>query len=206
MELDDANLLLEPGYLGFESGYTRLPGGQLHVAARTAMPGCNSKMIDWWFGYVRTTEQYKRWHPTDHVWSDWVGPDNEYIGGTHLVHEYIGGKMNKLKINFRSPDAYLDVSRFADSNVGTAICARTGPLESDLWVGHLVHLVRDTDYGCEMRSRFWLGYFEPNIADSAAQLQQLIPDEVGAGLLKHCNEEMGFLSEFLPGLYHDHHH
>jgi hypothetical protein len=201
MELSQANLLLEPGYLPMESGYQRLADGQLHVAARTSMPGCRSEMIDWWFGYVRTTEQYKRWHPTDHVWCDWDGLDGEYIGGTHLVHEYIGGNLNKLKIHFRPAEEYLDVSRFEQADVGTAVCARTGSLETDLWAGHLIHLVRDTDYGCEMRSRFWLGDFEPNIAETPERLSELIPDVVGWGLLKHCNEEMGFLAGFLPDLY-----
>ncbi len=201
MNLEDANQLLEAGYLADESGYYRLTDGQLHVAARTSMPGCSSAMIDWWFGYVRTTEQYRMWHPEDHVWCDWDGPAGEYVGGTHLVHEYIGGQLNKLRIQFRPASEYLDVTKFEEANVGTAVCARTGPLESDLWAGHLIHLVRDTSYGCEMRSRFWLGDFEPDIAPSPEERQTLIPDEVGWGLLKHCNEEMGFLSEFLPGLY-----
>ena len=201
MNLEDANLLLEPGYLPLESGYLRLPDGQLHVAARTAMPGCTSAMIDWWFGYVRTTEQYKLWHPIDHVWCDWEGPGGEYIGGTHLVHEYIGGQLNKLRIHFKPPDEYLDVAAFAEAEVGTAICARTGPLDSELWAGHLIHLVRDTEYGCEMRSRFWLGDFEPDIAPTAEEVQKLIPDAIGWGLLKHCNEEMGYLAGFLPELY-----
>lgn len=201
MHLEDADQLLEPGYPAMESGYLRLENGQLHVAARTSMPGCSSAMIDWWFGYIRTTEQYKRWHPQDHVWCDWEGPDGEYVGGSHLVHEYIGGQMNKLRIQFRPPGEYLDVSRFADAGVGTAVCARTGPLDSDLLVGHLIHLVRDTGYGCEMRSRFWLGDFQPDIAGTPKQRRELIPDQVGWGLLKHCNEEMGYLAEFLPELY-----
>ena len=201
MRLNDANELLEPGYLAMESGWQRLPDGQLHVAARTSMPGCSSRMIDWWFGYVRTTEQYKLWHPTDHVWCDWDGPAGEYIGGTHLVHEYIGGQMNKLRIHFRPAAEYLDTGRFEQADVGTAICARTGPLDSELWAGHLIHLVRDTEYGCEMRSRFWLGDFEPNIASTPEEVQKLIPDAVGWGLLKHCNEEMGYLAELLPALY-----
>lgn len=201
MQLTGANQLLENGYLQMESGYVRLDDGQLHVAARTSMPGCSGAMIDWWFGYVRTTEQYKQWHPVDHVWCGWEGEDGQYIGGTHLVHEYIGGELNKLKIHFRPPDEYLDNARFVEAGVSTAVCARTGPLDSDLWAGHLIHLVRDTDYGCEMRSRFWLGDFSPPIADSAQAIQQLIPDKIGWGLLKHCNEEMGYLAGFLPALY-----
>jgi hypothetical protein len=29
----------------------------------------------------------------------------------------------------------------------------------------------------------------------------MIPDPIGAGLHKHCNEEMGYLADFLPRLY-----
>ena len=59
MEIRDANDLLRPGYLDMESGYTRLSDGQLHVAAWTTMPGCTGAMVEWWFGYLETTEQYK---------------------------------------------------------------------------------------------------------------------------------------------------
>jgi len=37
------------------------------------MIGCKGDMIDFWFGFLRTTEQYTWWHPTDHVWCEWVG-------------------------------------------------------------------------------------------------------------------------------------
>ncbi len=33
---------------------------------------------------------------------------------------------------------------------------------------------------------------------------QLFPDRVGEGLLKHCHEEMTYLSGFLPELYAKH--
>ena len=204
MNLEDANRLLEPGYHDMESGWMRLPDGMLHVAGRTAMPGCTSAMIDWWFGHVRTTEQYIPWHPEDHVWCDWEGPAGEYVGGTHLVHEYIGGQMNKLRIHFVPPETYLDTDRFEEAGVGTAVCARTGPLEGGLWVGHLIPLVRNTPSGCEMRSRFWLGDFEPAIADTPEAIRKIIPDAVGWGLQKHCNEEMGYLAGFLPALYQEH--
>jgi len=39
MRLDEANQLLEPGYLPAEAGFTRLDDGQLHVAALTTMVG-----------------------------------------------------------------------------------------------------------------------------------------------------------------------
>jgi hypothetical protein len=204
MKLLDANRLLEPGYTDLESGYLRLDDGQLHVAAWTTMMGCKGRMVEWWFGYLRTPEQYKWWHPKDHVWCEWIGErgTGRYIGGTHNVHEYIGGDLAKLKIHFVEPAAYLDVSRFSEAGISAAICARVGLLEAPIWTGHLMHLCRDTEYGCEMRSRFWLGDVEPaEMAPNRETRMQLIPDSVGAGLLKHAHEEMSYLAGFLPGLY-----
>lgn len=204
MELRDANDLLKPGYLDLESGYLRLPDGQLHVAAWTTMAGCSGAMVEWWFGYLETTEQYKWWHPKDHVWCEWVGERDtgRFIGGTHHVHEYIGGELQKLKISFHDPSEVLDASRLDEAGVTAAICARVGPLDSPVWAGRLIHLCRDTDYGCEMRSRFWLGDFDPpQLAPDRDARIRLFPDRVGEGLLKHCHEEMSYLAGFLPELH-----
>jgi len=204
MRLADANRLLEPGYLDLEAGYVRLDDGQLHVAAWTTMMGCKGRMIEWWFGFLRTTEQYKWWHPRDHVWCEWIGErgTGRYIGGTHNVHEYIGGELAKLRIHFVEPSTYLDASRFSEAGASAAVCARVGLLEAPIWTGHLIHLCRDTDYGCEMRSRFWLGDVDPGeMAPDRETRIQLVPDRIGEGLLKHCHEEMSYLAGFLPTLH-----
>jgi hypothetical protein len=204
MKMQDANDLLKPGYLALESGYTRLSDGQLHVAAWTTMPACKGRMVEWWFGYLETTEQYKWWHPKDHVWCEWVGErgTDRFVGGTHHVHEYVGGELQKLKIHFREPAEYLDTSHFEKAGVSAAICARVGLLDAPVWAGHLIHLCRDTDYGCEMRSRFWLGDFDPKeMAPDSESRINLFPDRVGDGLQQHCHEEMTYLAGFLPALY-----
>jgi hypothetical protein len=81
-------------------------------------------MIAWWFGeYMQTTEHYKRWHPRDHVWMSWEDKQpGTHVGAKHLVHEYIGGRLNKLRITFvpeeeffadaltRMPDLYASQS------------------------------------------------------------------------------------------------
>ena len=204
MQISDADDLLKPGYLDMEAGFTRLEDGQLHVAAWTTMPGCKGAMVDWWFGFLETTEQYKWWHPKDHVWCEWLGErgTGRYVGGEHHVHEYIGGELQKLRIQFREPADYLDTSRFEEAGISAAVCARVGALEAPVQAGHLIHLCRDTDYGCEMRSRFWLGDFDPPaMAPDRETRIQLFPDRVGEGLLKHCHEEMSNLGRFLPALY-----
>ena len=159
MRFEDANDLLKPGYLPFESGYREIEDGKWVVAGLTRMPGCRAKMVDWWFSWLGDIEWYRLWHPRDHVYSGWENRVNgKYIGASHLVHEYLAGKdgpLYKLRIDFREPSETFDASCYKASGM-LAVCARPGLLEAPFHVGRMTHLVRDTDYGCEMRSRFWL--------------------------------------------------
>ncbi len=203
MLLDQANQLIDPQPLALEEGYLRLEDGQLHVAAHTTMLKCKGHMVDWWFGYLENTEQYKWWHPTDHVWCEWKGErgTGRYVGGEHHVHENIGGELQRLRIRFRDPSELLDVSRFSDAGISCAICARVGLLDAPVWGGHLIHICRDTEYGCDMRSRFWLGDTDPpEVAGDREARIGLFPNHLGKGLLLHCHEEMSFLAGFLPEL------
>lgn len=204
MLLKQANDLLNPGYLPFETGYKRLDDGTLLVADLTMMPRCKGYMVDWWFGYMETSEHYKMWHPESHVWTEWdeKRKPGRYIGAAHYVHEQIGGQMQKLKIRFRDPTELLDTTRFEEAGVTGVICARTGLLEAPVWAGHLIHLCRDTDDGCEMRSRFWLGDVDPpDLAPNREVRIEMFPDEMGQAVLEHCIEEMRILATFLPDLY-----
>ena len=188
MRLEDVNQFLEPGYLPFETGYKRLENGQLHIGVLTRMPRCAGKMVDWWFGYAGDTKKYKLWHPTDHLVGDWddLWKPGCYVGASHLVHEYIGKEICKLRITFSEPSNFFDTSRFKEAGVTAAVCGRVGLLDEDKQLGYLIHFVRDTDYGCEMRSRFWL--FDA-------------PDEFGRDLMTHCIQDMGNLAGLLPDLY-----
>lgn len=111
------------------------------------------------------------------------------------------GQLHKLRINSRDPSLILDTSRFSVPGVSAAVYGRVGPLEEPVWAGHVIHLCRDTANGCEMRSRFWLGDMDPpELAPDPEARIALFPDEVGQALLKHCIEEMEFLSICLPSL------
>lgn len=211
VDIHQADRLLDPGYLPFESGYMDLGDGRKLVAALTRMPGCRAKMVHWWFGWLGGTDQYKLWHPRDHVFSDWEGrKDGNYIGASHLVHEYLAGQdgpLYRLRINFHSPAELFDEQRYRDAGV-VAVCARIGDLDEPINFGRMTHFVRDTDYGCEMRSRFWLGEIESRepgktfSADEVATIRRRgINDELARRLHQHCQEEMGYLAEILPVLY-----
>ena len=210
--LSDAKLLLNTPYLQHEAGYAVNAEGMHHIAACTYMPRCTGPMIDWWFGWIHDTAQYQLWHPNDHVFSDWEGPrnnDSTYIGGHHLVHEYIGGHLAKLKISFRDPAEYFGDSwkeDFAAAGYATAVCGRVGNWTPEtgevLYTGHLIHLIKEERIGCRMRSHFWLGDIEGVI--DPAQRAAGVPGFLPKGLCQHAAEEMAVLASILPELYHKH--
>lgn len=210
MHFDQIASLLSPGKLPYVSGIERLPGGILHVAVLTPMPGFSPKMIEWWFGeYLQTTSHYKRWHPRDHIWMSWEDKlPGTHIGAKHCVHEYIGGRLNKLKIFFLPPEEYFD-DALETTPGAVAICARNGLLDRPIDVGRMVHLALPREWGCELHSRFWLGYVKSRsdsrlvdwLGNHPWARHILAKDDLGRSLLVHCHEEMTTLAGFLPELY-----
>jgi hypothetical protein len=210
--LSQAPLLLQEPYSSTETGYALNSEGMHHIAASTYMPNCNSAMISWWFGWIHTTSQYKLWHPLDHIYSSWEGPrenNSNYIGGHHLVHEYIGGPLSKLKISFVDPGVYFGENweeEFKMEGYELAVCGRVGAWNGEeggtrevLYNGHLIHLVKKEKLGVRMRSRFWLGDVE-GVEDPEVR-KSLVPAGLPAGLCQHACEEMTILAGVLPGLY-----
>ena len=211
MRLDQVNELLKPGYLSIESGVVDYEDGYKTVCALARMPRCRAKMVEWWFSWLGGTDQYKWWHPVDHLFSDWEGRQpGTHIGSSHLVHEYLAGPdgpIYKLRINFRDPHEFFDAKRYGNFN-GSAICAHIGDLEHPVNFGKMVHFVRNMDAGCEMRSRFFLGHIEsrdpakPFSPEQASAIRkENVTPELARRLHQHCTEEMGYLSELLPILY-----
>ena len=220
--LNDSNLLLNPGYLPLETGMARLDSGEMFVAVLTRMPKISGAMIDWWFGWhAMENERYQLWHPQDHVANHSVpSADNQeraggaksYVDTTTLATEYVGARKYRLSIRFLDPAQFLDVTRFAASRVATAICTSVSlaGLRS-ITFGHLIHLVRETDDGCEMRSRFWLGAahltslkYENWVNAALRSLcrgRLTVNDQTGKDMLVHCAQEMNHLASFLPRLY-----
>lgn len=210
MRFEDRNDMLRPGYLPMESGVVRYEDGYVTIAALTRMPRCRAKMLHWWFGWVGGTDQYKLWHPVDHLFSDWQDRDgSNYIGAKHLVHETLGGdgEVHKLRIHFREPTEVFDPKGY-EAVDGLAVCAFPGSLERPINLGHTTHFARNTDYGCELRTRFWLGditHQNPNesVPDDVKDLvrAQVLTDDFATRLHRHAIEEMGYLADLLPILY-----
>ena len=223
--LSQANQLLDPGYLPMENGFTRLDNGQVFVSILTEMPGITGKMIDWWFGWHwMETQRYKLWHPRAHQAikaEKMIGDDpdltdrEKYLHNPNYISEYVGGESMDIVVSFSDPSELLDVSRFDEANIGTAICATVGFQGKPVNFGGLIHLIRETVEGCEMRSRFWLGKVDVKgvstsgilnkIASSKFVAEHAAPIELGRDMLVHCAMEMNHLASFLPELYADYH-
>jgi len=223
--VSEANRMLETGYLPLENGFTRLDNGQVFVAALTRMPGVNGKMIDWWFGWeYMESQRYKLWHPRAHQANraekmigddDGLSDRDKYLHNPNYVTEYVGGESLDIVITFLEASEFFDVTRFSEAGVSTAVCGVVGYQNKPLSFGLLIHMIRETEEGCEMRSRFWLGRIEiqglpttgiiNRIASSRFVAKQAVPLELGRDMLVHCATEMNHLASFLPDLYADYH-
>jgi len=223
--IEEANQLLEPGYLPLESGYTQLQSGELFIATHTHMPGVTGAMIDWWFGWHYMEDQrYKIWHPSSHVSNGaakMIGDDpnysdrEKYIGNTHYSTEYIGNSRQKIDISFVEPGTFLDAARFAASGISTAPTATITLRGTRLQVSKIIHLVRDTEDGVEMRVRLWLGPLRVTSLAENHPFNRLLGSRfigkraLGEKKARQCfvssAMEMNHLASFLPQLYADYH-
>jgi len=210
----DAETTLVKEIESYKTEVRRLPDASYLVAVRTPMLDVKAEMVRWWFAdFLNTTEHYTWWHPEDHVWMDWENKKSgEVIGSSHLVHEYIGSELSKLRIQFIDSSEFFG---FDPNNEDTfVICAKVGLLEEEINTAKMCHVVRNTETGAEMRSRFWLGHvakrdgnktirsIEGLVGNMALVRLFLIEQQVNPEDLKrHAIEEMTYLAELLPHLY-----
>jgi len=217
MKLSETDRLLDPSPMPLEMGWERLDDGVLHVAVRTDMHRCKGEMFEWWFRFRPDTQKYVWWHPVDHVFSDWIevseGNEDTHVGSIHVVEEFFSGlPADKLSIQFRDSREFFDEQAYLAARgsgaISGAVCGITGfshepPRAPDgrLLGGRLLHIARDTDWGCVLRSHFFMGQDLPAMGMSPDQVSEMFPDRFGQALLKHCYDEFTFLSRFLPSLY-----
>jgi len=209
----DANKTLVEQTGVYVNEVRRLPDASYLVAVRTPMPKVKADMVRWWFSdFLQSTEHYSWWHPKDHVWMDWENKKpGENIGSSHLVHEYIGGELSKLRIQFVNSAEFFGYE-VNDENT-FVICARVGLLEENINIAKMCHVVINTIDGAEMRTRFWLGHIakrEGNktissiqgfIGNTALARLFVLDKQIAEDLKRHAKEEMKYLADLLPTLY-----
>jgi len=195
MRFGDVNDLLKPGYLPLESGYQRLHDGSIVVAALSRVHGCSGAMLQWWFNRAKTPDEFVRWHPLEHVTSE--DRDRIFLPVHRRGEEILRGKTQSVH-----PAEVFDAAALASADVSLVSCARGGPADRDVWTMRMVHVGRDTADGCEVRSRFWMGVFDPPAeAPPREVIETIFSDENAAWQMKHAMEEFYYASQFLPELY-----
>jgi hypothetical protein len=220
-DIDDAaRLMSRPGYRKMETGWTTLDNGTTVVACLTDMPGVAAGMWDWWFAWHSCeSARYKLWHPDAHQYSA-VGEQRlqnrgltnrqRYVGNVSFVDEYVGGQLTPLAIRFFAPSRL----GFEDRPGDTVIAARVGAATAPVAFGWIVHQVRATDSGAEMRSRFFLNHVAhldlpaESVPEAPASRKPAGPPDMaalGVALLSHCAVEMNHLASFLPALHAEFH-
>ncbi len=211
-QIEEAAALVKPGYMEVENGYGQHPDGSFTVNILTDMPGVMPSMWHWWFGWHGdSSEKYKLWHPHAHLsaaWEDGKIGEVEYISRNSHIREYIGSTKETASIQFKSP-TLIGLPEFdPTSSNAVYIVARIGLTPIPIDFGWLIHQVRQTENGSEMRSRFWLGgrhmagrHRLSNLLVPLVRRVRKIPEAQVIELATHCGEEMAHLATFLPDLY-----
>jgi hypothetical protein len=189
--------LLETNPLPMEAGYRRLEDGMWMVASLHHVAKANGRMIEWWHRRRKTIDEFRMWHPTAHVHCEW----SEDLKA-NVYHHRVDGEVEKTKAQGRDTADYFDPASLAAAGVSAAVCSRGGPLDREGWAVHIVHLCRDTDYGCEVRTRLFFGDFDPAPPAVLRPVLLRIFDEKRARwLMRHQSEEYVYLARFLPALF-----
>ena len=208
----DMNKLFDPGYLPCETGYGNLPDGCATLANLTDMPGVTPEMFDFWFAWHGLESmRYKIWDRDDHYYCQTKHPEKaldkslslkeRYWDTVHDIREDVGMGEQPVMIAFRNPaDIGFDPEKLADFD-GTIVCSgsENAPVI-------MVHFVRPTERGSELRTRFWMGY---HIKDGKPA--KMIPDgmvfptEMAKSLLLHNIKEFTNLAAILPEVYAEFH-
>jgi 2,4-diacetylphloroglucinol hydrolase len=164
----DLNRLLEPGHHAVETGYCEMPDGSAYTASLTHFPGCTPDMLAWWMWWHSVEpERYVLWFPWCHVsvkrndlaqaLAPGLSHEQRYIGSKHIITEYIGSEKMRIVIDFVDPkELGMDTARFAEAGIVAHACGHVSFQFPPMRVATMVHLVRATADGFELRSRYWM--------------------------------------------------
>lgn len=210
----DHSALLDPAPMPLEMGVQRQADGSLLVAVRTDLHGCKGRMLDWWFTFFETTQHIKWWHPADHIehrgWdAHWRRGENYYGASISAVESLAEIPPVSAKLKFHDPRQVFAPQAvdeaFARQQVSAIVAARIGfgdqvrlDPHGDPMSGQMLHVTKDTPFGCVLRSRFVLG-LDAGAAGDAAHAPS---EALGLALMRHCYTEFSFLSRLLPSLYY----
>jgi hypothetical protein len=201
MFLNRANEVLSTGYLPFETGYRRLDAVQMEIASLHRLHGINGKMLDWWMRQLGQSDDWLvRQYARNTELLEWVNrpAENEFLGAMFIIS--VNGR--KWQIAYHAAGDIVDTSQFDAAGITFAFSARIGAKETPYWAGKFLQVCRDTDFGCEVRCRYWFGDTgQKDQAPDAETLALVTDHKFAEGMIAWDLEGMENLERFLPGIY-----
>ena len=223
MEIDERNHLFDKKIEKGEVGIFPLKAGGYCVANTTKYKGVTGEMLQWWFGWHATDPlRYSIWDPYDHYGLEISEEDRAYIldpntsipdkcrNVHHKVLESLkaGEKPSTIHIYFADPaDLGYDKSRIFTEDCSFFVCANAHIVTPAILPNMpvvMTHMAVDTEDGCELRSRFWMGYkIENGVAKRGGFPEFLLKKLTGIfeKLLAHNFYEYTNLGAILPQVY-----
>ncbi|MCP2343231.1 DAPG hydrolase family protein [Actinomadura rupiterrae] len=201
---DDLDTLLDPGYHKVETGFCVTDDGHPYVTSLTRFPGCTPEMFTWWFWWHSVEpERYSLWYPYNHqqavprdkdvLTRPGVADVDRYIHNKHDVVEYIGPMRSEITITFAEPgELGFDASRLDEAGIRAHACGRLSMNN-----GIMIHLVRDTADGFELRSRYIFDQGKTYSTDDERSEAIKFAYE----MVLHDQTEFTHLSTFLADIY-----
>lgn len=201
----EMNRMFDDGYLPGEFGWWKLSDGGMMLANLTPMPGVTPEMFDWWFAWHGLNSmRYKIWDPDDHYYCQTRNPEisldssrpmkERYWNTTHDIKEALlpGQQPTGVALTFVPPEVVgYSPERLKDFK-GTIVCT-PGP-------AIMAHFVRPTADGCELRTRFWMGY--QGVDGKPVRIPEFPAVEMAVkAMLIHNVKEFTHLAKILPEVY-----
>ena len=192
------------------------------MSNKTFFPGSSGEMIQWWFAWHGVEPlRYAIWDPLDHHGITVPEEDKKKILDPeisiqdkcreihHTVAESLipGEEPSTIKIFFREPGIMgFDTEKISEDDRCSALVCSNVEIVTPDGVPNMpvvmTHMARNVDGGCELRSRFWLGY---QIVDGVGKCMlpdgMEIPLPLVTSLLQHNFFEFTNLAEILPNVY-----
>lgn len=221
LDIADRAKLMDPGYLPDEIGYYLLDNGAACVSNNTFFKGSTGEMLQWWFAWHGLDPlRYAIWDPFDHYNTELdeasrakiLDPNtsipDKCFDVEHLVTEslVLGDPGIPIAIHFKTPEEMgfdrtklgtKEFSFFVGGNV--EIITPEGQPNVPIV---MIHTARDVEGGCELRSRFWMGY---HIIDGQGVCLLppgfKFPEVLVKQLLGHNFTEYTNLASILPDVY-----
>ena len=219
----ELNRLLEPGYQEVETGYCGLPDGSGYTTSLTRFPGATPEMFRWWFWWHSVeAARYTLWFPWNHVsalarnrdvlTAPGLSDEQRYLGDSHVIDEYIGAELQRITIDFVAPgELGIDQNALAGADIHGSACGYVSLRKPGIRCATMVHLIRDTDDGFELRSRYFLAdHLVLGRGRTALDIDKAVPAPMKARLagerlayeqLLHDQIEFTHLAGLLPDLY-----